>query len=230
MPKFARKKPMRRKRKRVARKKPMRRKAPIYYTIDYRPKYIKLKYSDATTINAGVGSVATVVVRANGAQDPENAIGGGQPRGWNEYTQFFNHYMVRSASIKATFMQATSASGTGLVGIMLNDTSAYGGGSLITDYLEAHNNSYKYITYGAGGSRLIVPVYNSYNPSKFYSIKNPEDAINRLGAATSAVPSEQAYFIIYTTDTQAGDPPSLTLIWEVTYWIELSEPTDLVKS
>lgn len=70
-------------------------------------KYAKLKYScTATSAGIGVGSLSAFEYRAEGMYDPEVAVGGHQPYGFDQLmTQYFHYTVLRStctAEIEST--------------------------------------------------------------------------------------------------------------------------------
>lgn len=58
--------------------------------------YVKLKYRTyfATT------SVNHLTIRGNGPFDPEYTVGGGQPEGWDQWIDQYNHYQCTASKIR----------------------------------------------------------------------------------------------------------------------------------
>lgn len=64
----------------------------------------KLRYATRAVLEPTSTSLLYHAFRANNLRDPQHAVGGHQPRGFNEFMGIYKTYTVTGASISATFM------------------------------------------------------------------------------------------------------------------------------
>lgn len=79
-----------------------------------RSKSAVLMYGVTNQVITGAGAtVGTVTYIANGLYDPEQALGGTQPRGFDQLMGLFDRYCVTGVKIEAWFMNRSAAAVTG---------------------------------------------------------------------------------------------------------------------
>jgi len=181
-----------------------------------------LKYVEALQLNPGVAGVpATYVFSANGLFDPNITGIGHQPRGFDEIKPLFDHYLVKSSTIKVTFLQGGSQIVSHVCGVMLQDDAT--AESNMIEAMEGRTNSYGALSINGGPLTCNL----SFNSSSFFNrAKGQKDL---LGAAGSN-PADQAYFVIFTQPTYAVDSNACDVVVEINYLVEWSEPNNLAAS
>lgn len=88
-----------------------------------------LRYVDDFALNALNGQAVHVFYNANNVYDPQNAIGGHQPMGWDQLNVFYESAYVYGSKITCTFSMANPGStlGQAICGIRnTEDTTAIG--------------------------------------------------------------------------------------------------------
>lgn len=135
------------------------------------------------------------VYSANSAYDPDvTSLGGFSAMGWDEWSAFYNHYCVDSASITATFTIAANVAPSAtpvLCYIKLVDET--------TDDSEnfqvwACNGNTAWKQAAQGTNACVFQLKKNFNTRSFFNIDDPQDALERLGAPVTSNPTERAYF------------------------------------
>ena len=156
----------------------------------------KLRYCDVTTFNSNLGGLNNYIYRANSIWDPDQSGIGARPLGATEWSNLFNHYIVKGSRITATFMgKSGEASAIGnppsLVGCYLTDsnTPAY---SSSVNLIEARKGTHKSTQW-----RFMPIVRSNFSAKKFFNVTDLKDNINRLGAPVNNNPTEQAFYNLW---------------------------------
>jgi hypothetical protein len=128
--------------------------------------------------------------------DPNTAVGGNQPYGFDQLMAMYDHYTVIGSKIIAKFAStATGDQENGLIGIALMDTP-----TALTDwrqYVEKGNCVYSFIQpSGTAGPDSTAMLTMSFSPKKFLSRSHPMSD-PQLKGTDSSNPTEQAYFHIF---------------------------------
>lgn len=193
-------------------------------------KTIRLRFCSVKTIDAGAGGQAHFSFRANGMFDPDFAVGGHQPKGFDQYMLFYTHYTVVSATCNVTFISQTDTSaGTGMaiVGIKLdNDDSMF---TVASGLLEEPNVRINYLG-PATGSRAIVHAKSTYNARRFFGKKFVVGADDMMGSAI-ADPTTPAFFNVFVSSLNGTlDPNGIIARVCLTYTAVLTERKELAQS
>jgi hypothetical protein len=113
-------------------------------------------------------------------------------------------------------------------GVFLSDDVTFP--ATLSEMQEQPLTKYKFGSTGAGNKK-IVELEHGFDASKFFSLRDVQDARYEVGAAVTGTPSEQAYFIIFAAN---GDGATSTLNWVMHFRIEydilFSEPKALAQS
>ncbi len=150
----------------------------------------KLRYATHIVFNPAAGSAQNIFIKANGLFDPEVAVGGHQPLGFDQYMAFYDHFRVESSHITAYFQPTTA-----------NVVSQYVAAISLDDDVVANTSSVNMIEQGlatwklgnVGAGNEIVTLRKSFNNKKFF--KNQHSSFTVVGSALSD-PSELANFNI----------------------------------
>lgn len=185
------------------------------------------KYSEKSIVlDPGLGgTLATHVFSANGLYDPDITGVGHQVIGFDEITNFFDHYTTLWAKIDVAFDNTETTRGQ-MVGIFLKDTSTpYNG---FTNAVENGQGKWAYCDEadtGNGVRRISLCV----DVGKFLGRPNPLNEDDLRGNSGSN-PTEQAYFHLCAEPRTATDTQSVICFVDITYIAAWTEPTTLAQS
>lgn len=197
-------------------------------TIAYSPQIcpdimrVSLPYSYFKTLNA-IGGLDDVI-RANSAFDPEFAVGGGQPIGFDQWSALYRRYRVLACKIDAQF-QNKGASASAFV-VPMNTSS-----SLVTG---------QQIVEQQGSKRKMLTPSNNGNAEKIVYYKDTasmrgctRDAVRSeifYSALTSGNPTTEWYFHIGGYTVNPLDTLNIDVDVLVTYYIEFFDRETLIRS
>jgi len=169
--------------------------------------------------------------RANGCYDPRMAIGGHQPIGWDQWTPFYNHYVVVGAkmTVRLTSGNSNNNSDAIIAFINLADDDTIPGTS--EELLEQGKVRYKLVS-GNMQTQRALALTQTYSPKNYFNIVDIKDNLDRLGANVQADPAEAAVFVFGTQGVTAGGTygGELQCIVQIDYLVEFSEPKQLASS
>jgi hypothetical protein len=181
-------------------------------------------------MDPGTGLVATATYNAGGCYDPRTAALGGQPRGFDQWMAFYEHFVVLGSKMTCTF-QTTGlqpSDGNGIVGIYLKANSIAEIGT-IPELVEQQNSVHKPIG-PVGGYNSTAIVSKTYSAKRFLGrqsiLSDPQ-----LKGTVSANPAESAYYEIVVGPSNNGDNlGSVRVLLEIEYIVALIEPKPLPSS
>jgi len=192
---------------------------------------------------AGYANISTMAVlgtnnvySANSAYDPDvTSLGGFSAMGWDEWSAFYNHYCVDSATITATFTIAANVAPSAtpvfcyikLVDETTDDSENF------QVWCCNGNTTWKQAAQGTNAN--VFSLKKHYNTRSFFKIEDPQDALERLGAPVTSNPTERAYFQVgMCSGTNAAPvPPGEATEYPcfvnvlITYNVTFSEPKAL---
>ncbi len=194
--------------------------------------YVKLRYVEVISMNAGAGGTTSHTFSANGMFDPNITGVGHQPIGFDQYMKAYQHYSVVKSNITVKPVNnAAAAVVPGACGCYLSATGTYshptsdGGAAAIESQVDAarwmvcgHNNT---------DSDRNMRVY--FSKEKIYGsrAKSYEDT---LAGSDSSNPSEQSFYVMWQA-ALGGNDPILSLFYvTIDYWARLYEKAKLPTS
>lgn len=188
---------------------------------------VKLRYSDCVSINPTTGGTLTFhAFRANGLYDPDRTGIGHQPYGYDQISQFYDHYEVLGSKCTISVNDSTTALTVPVVyGLLLNDDSSSG----ITNVnwmIESGLSKYAYKNPGDFKTRKLT---SKYSKKKFFV--NQKDSANVM-APVGSDPTEQADYLIWVAgqcDT-ASDPTAVFIHVVIDYIVRFSERKEIAQS
>lgn len=180
-------------------------------------------------------SWSSAAISANNPNNP--AAGATQPRGWDQWTQYYNHYVVIGSKITCRAI----VNNPGASGAPWNVPIAFGVKLLdvpVTSPVALSGNNWQFIDELGYNHKLWIPSQNSnrpqvvtarYSPKKFFNIANIKDNLTRLGAAVGNSPTEQAYYNMWfaTMNNDQIGTESLLVLVTVEYIVLFSEPKEI---
>lgn len=138
---------------------------------------------------------SAIVFRINSLYDPEFSVGGHQPLGFDEWSVFYNKYLVLGAKVRADCF-ATSTTTTisnAIVGIRFDSASSVV--TSLTSIIENGRCRWKRMARADSGNATTT-VVSKWSARKWWGGKSKmENEIH--GAATSADPSKVAYCHVF---------------------------------
>lgn len=180
----------------------------------------RLRYCETVSLNAGVGAIAYHLFSANGIYDPNISGTGHQPYGYDTIAGIYNHYEVIGSKITVMFQSegTTPILGGGIVGIGLKDDT-----TVETNWetvREAKNAITRYINYDK-----MAMVKNWFSKRKIFQ-RNTSDTIALFGAN----PTDQAYYQVFVTSSNVGNPDAVNCMVTIDYIVRTYELKDLGQS
>lgn len=189
----------------------------------------KLRYSDIITIPASTsGTPESYVYRANSLYDPQHALGGHQPLGFDEMMAMYNHYTVIGA--KLTLSPLYTAPSTAIMyGVTLaaGPTNPYASAGL-SYIVENRNRKYGYVQTSHDG--IPKSVTYRFSAKKFFSCKSVVGDASYKGDASND-PTEGAYFHCFHV-ARDGSTSTTALGYKIsiTYIAVFTEPKTIAQS
>lgn len=196
-----------------------------------RQQAARFRYVDHLAIlDPSAGATAIYQYRANGPYDSNYSGSGHQCLGWDEWTQFYNHYVTIGSKITVQFMTDTTNVAPAVFFLYLSDdtTIPYTDPTTIQ---EQGNVSYIVGAAGTNTNSRAMTLRKGFSAKKFFNIKDVRDNVLRIGAAVDSVPTDQAFFTIgYAPIDASTDLPALYCSVTIDYTVVFSEPKDLAQS
>lgn len=202
--------------------------APSYYLKPAFPMKLRrtLRYMENTLqLDPGVGGVAAGHgFSANGCYDPNLAVGGHQPLGFDELIGIYDHYKVRRAKITAYFHN-TSNVDHNFVGIYVEDTNTLP--SVVGTTLVENGKGVWALLSTAGTSTAYKALTLEVDIDKYFGGR--KDDSTTMGSK-SANPNDQVAFIVYCFNNAGSDSAHAKVDVIIDYDVEFIEPTGLIAS
>lgn len=183
----------------------------------------KFKYATYGTINPALGVPLSIKYRANGMYDPEVAVGGHQPYGFDQMMALFNHFTVVGAKI--TVRCCNNNSLPLFLATTLRGDSAV---PMTTSELLERPGTKSVLMNVAETSEIV----HTFSAQEFFG--RPTNVL--VGAAdyrgnVAQDPAEQAYFNVFIAPNNPNDDLQLETVHVlIEYTAHLTEPKTLSQS
>lgn len=188
------------------------------------PAYVDvcLKYNELFTINAGSGTSALHLFRANSVFDPNFTGVGHQPLGFDEWAAVYGKYRVIKSSCKImACMNGVSTTSQAIFGV--RTTSDSGTTTNITRNMEQTNCKWTMVT----GSLEPKTLTCYWNIKSVASMSNEDN----LNAAVTGNPVQEDYFqVFYHAIDDVIDADALRCAAEIEYTVRFFEVKQLGQS
>jgi len=210
-------------------------KNPVYRPGFPKEQVVKMRYVANFNINPSVTTIYQF--RANSIFDPDYTATGHQPIGHDQWTLFYNHYIVLGAKATCRFMMTQDvSSNTPLVPLIffnyLSDDSTVSSNPFLL--AEQGKCRYKLINGNLPvASTRDTTLVQYYSPKKFFNVKDVKDNMTRLGASFGNNPAEDAIITIGIgcADPSGSNPnDNYSFVMTIEYSVLLSEPKELAQS
>lgn len=175
--------------------------------------------------NINLASTAGVqdyhVFCANGCYDPDTTAGGHQPFGWDQWTVFFNKYVVTGSKIRCYFTSDGTANG--VAGVYLSDGLTHPAD--ISAMIESKRGTFTVIN----NQRSAAKASSTFSCRKFFNVKDPRDVAPTYGANTGSNPADQAHFVVWY-ESSGITTSGVTFHALIEYIVDFAEPLALTQS
>lgn len=184
-------------------------------------------YSDYQELNPALASSIGIALSCNGLYDPYVAAGGHQPRGFDEITPLYDHYVVTNAKITVWFAnQASTNNQQSLVTISVKDSATIMTSAI--DVMESRVNVSRVLGIATGDHTGVLEL--EVDPNKFLGRTNPM-ADPQLKGSSSSNPVEQCFFHLNVTPMDAVEDIGATVMWyRIEYQATFIEPKQPIIS
>jgi len=189
-------------------------------------KIVKQRYVDSVLLTSTTGSLATNIWRANSPYDPYYAVGGHQALGFDQWFNFYNHYIVLGAKATCRFT-FTSGSVPIQIGILLNNSATLSA----TGYsgLNEQGRCKDQVLNASSAAKPTV-LTKKYSAKKFHNVKDLKDNFDELGALVTTDPTATALFILFAQSQDLLSTVSCRVVIEIDYIVMYSTPKELTQS
>lgn len=199
-------------------------------------KVTKLRYCTGVIVTLADANYAEYIFRANSINDPDYTGTGHQPLGHDQWSQFYNHYVVLGSTITATISHLSGAPQRAFAFGCYIDDEATSETEDWTALAESGRAAWQIVNpnpTNSSGMQAQKTVRGFYSAKKFFNVRDVKDNLIRLGAVMNANPNEDAYFRLFwgtvdQSDTDAAIDFNITVTVE--YTVLFSEPKTLVGS
>lgn len=216
MPKYSKKKHFRRKlyNKRIVRSK-RKLVSPFPYSMT-----TMLKYSDYVVLNSGIGTTSSYTFRANDCYDPDYTGAGHQPRGFDQWTNMYNKFVVIGSKITARF--STDGTTCQIVGVRTNTSN-----TVPTDILDVAED--RKTKYSIIDDTMSKTVSSSFSFKKW--IKGKAMSLDTAQGSVLSSPTNQVFFQLYTANASNGlDAPQVNAFITIQYIVRFFDPVNPASS
>lgn len=187
----------------------------------------KFRYVEQITLNPTIGTPATYSFRLNDLYDPNYTGVGHQPIGFDQVMNFYNHFTVIGAKIKATFVSNGTSAGLDTYVVGIETSGSATPTTALNDIYEQGMSSWGVMTNAASTGKKIIT--RGCNVSKFLGQKVMQEDAN--AGTVSASPAELVYFHLFAAGINTGnDPTEFNVIIELDQIAVLHEPKKLAGS
>lgn len=185
----------------------------------------KMKYAAAIQLTA-TGSAKLWIVRGNSLYDPDYSTGAvnEQPSSFTQWQGFYSYYRVLGAALT---VEAVSGTTTPQV-IAIKASRGVPSEIDYKDFITDPYSKYKVITSSAGGAPTKL---NMYMPSrKILGLTQAQYDDEDYRASVNANPASEWYFSVAVDTLPTAGNPDVTVLYTLTYYVELSGRKDLSLS
>lgn len=183
------------------------------------------RYCEVFSIDAPVGAAGYYVFAANGMYDPNITGTGHQPMGFDQMSEFYNHYEVIGAKIK--FTPHPSQEGAGFnFGVRLDDNGNQS--TDITGVLEQPNVNYKSWPGPYLQPNASFDIIQGFSSKKFFGDKSGD---RETWGNAAGNPPDIAYFNCFISPlTTLQNPGSVPCTVVIDYIVKWHEPKSFAQS
>lgn len=194
-------------------------------------QYVKLPYAFSQTLTIPIsGGISNVIQIQSSLFDPEPAIGGHQPRYFDQWAAFYNKYTVFGMKIRLRFVNVTNGSQPVICSgfwSCQNNPSISG----IADFTEARYTIGSKLAHGYPAGPSVVNYTTYQNVARMHGYKSVADNPD-FSATTSANPANMLFFQMAVGPVGAvyAGVTNVPVDIRVIYYVKFEELIDQVAS
>lgn len=162
---------------------------------------------------------AAWILRGNGCFDPEQGVGGGQPKGWAQYKAIYKRYKVTGAKCNVEFTNLGTGKLNGHLVAADNDTSLTA--EPFTDLVQLNSQRHTIIGSNGTGGATTKRLSMYRKSTNFY----PNSTENLSGLTATTNPAQQWYFHIV-----GHNSTSFVVNAKLTYYVKLFNPHSIEQT
>lgn len=187
------------------------------------PKTVQtvLRYVESGSLTVTANSYNQLFYKCNGLYDPEDALGGHQPYGFDQYAAIYNHYKVFKSRAIVQWNVTTGARHEGLI-VGINITPGATDADVPRTKMEKQDGKINYQWVSPSGDSTAV-IVKPWNAKSYFGMQKDE---SELSAAVGADPTELSHYCVWASNP-AGAETFVFYNITVEYYIEFSEPKSL---
>lgn len=187
---------------------------------------VKLKYVYLGQISTLVGIPIPLSFRANGPYDPDVALGGSQPRGWDQISELYQRNIVTHSKCRVNFMpEGYSEPGDHHPIICYLQLSKDPAPAILTprDALESRQVSAAPWVAGQGARGMTLT--KSFNAAKFFSVVDILDSPHYSGTKTALpIGNHMGYFNLSFSPTHVASHSGCDVVVTIDYTVVFTNP------
>lgn len=169
---------------------------------------VKLSYGDILT-SSTTTAATNLTIRGNGPFDPDFTAAGHQPRGFDEWSAFYDSYTVVSSKLELVPICTN-----GSLIIAAYPTNTTGGPATVVTALERPRMKYRTLQNLGNPSTKIVL---NHSTQQILGIAKTEKFDGDYSAAVTSNPPQQWYYVVSRQHPDATTASTSSLIWKITY-------------
>lgn len=196
-------------------------------------KVVKMKYVDTFTLDpVDFASISQVAYRMNDINDPQDAVGGHQPSGHDEWGQFYGSYVVSGCSVKLTV--ASNSAGTAQHPVYIVASLSPSNSIVASDLrsmIEQGSTNTKWRLIVPSNAAGVTTLRHYFSAKNFFNISDIKDNSDDLGALYFGEPDRKAFLNIAVQSADGtANPQGITVTMELIYTVILGDPLILPPS
>lgn len=188
---------------------------------------VKMRYCSYIQLSSSISNyIPSYFFRATSCYDPDVPVGGQQPMGFDEMSQYYTFYTVLGSKITCSWAATTTGSGQDLVVGCNLDSDAVVPYSDWRGMVEAKKGTNRLITHQRNSVRTV----SKFSAKKWFQLKDVKDNTDRIGAAVSTNPAINAFFGIWMNPLDLASDHTVNVKVVIDYIVMFSKPKQLSRS
>jgi len=180
--------------------------------------FVKLKYEQLGQLILNNSSTGSHEYRGNGCFDPDLALGGHQPLGFDQFSAFYNRYRVHASSVKMELQRTSDSFVWCLCPTLTSSTPS------VQTLIETPYARYRVVSSSISNHMLAHKMYTK----KIYGQRITQDDV--FSALTTADPSRKWYWSISAQSYNGSSQVTAYYNIRLMYYVEFFDRTQLSAS